>query len=106
MSLYSVIREAGPGFLDGGAAAQPDVADHASFMDGLADAGLVLLAGLLARTETGRLRALLIVSAAGEDEIRQLLDDDPWVRIHRQRLNGRACRGRAFTRCVTRVQHC
>jgi uncharacterized protein YciI len=83
MSLYSVIREAGPGFLDGGTAAQPDVADHAAFMNGLAEQGLVLLAGPLAGTETGRIRALLIMNAAGEDEIRHRLDDDPWVRTDR-----------------------
>jgi hypothetical protein len=83
MSLYSVIREAGPGFLDGGIAAQPDVADHAAFMNGLAEQGLILFAGPLAGTETGRLRALLIISADGEDEIRHRLDDDPWVRTDR-----------------------
>ncbi len=83
MSLYSVIREAGPGFLDGGIAAQPDVAEHAAFMNGLAEEGLVLLAGPLAGTEAGRLRALLIMSAAGEDAIRRCLDDDPWVRANR-----------------------
>jgi hypothetical protein len=27
-------------------------------------------------------------------------------RVMIQRLNGRACRGRAFTRCVTRAQRC
>jgi uncharacterized protein YciI len=75
MSLYSVIRETGPGFLDGGIAAQPDVADHAAFMNGLAEEGLILFAGPLAGTETGRLRALLIISADGEDEIRHRLDD-------------------------------
>jgi uncharacterized protein YciI len=83
MSLYSVIREAGPGFIGGGSAAQPDVADHARFMNGLADDGLILFAGPLAGTETGRLRALLIMSADGEDEIRRRLHDDPWVRTDR-----------------------
>ena len=83
MSLYSVIREAGPGFLDGGIAAQPDVADHAAFMNGLAEQGLILFGGPLAGTETGHLRALLIVSADGEDEIRHRLNDDPWVRMER-----------------------
>lgn len=83
MSLYCVIREAGPGFLDGGIAAQPDVADHAAFMNGLAEQGLILFAGPLAGTETGRLRALLIMSTDGEDEIRRRLDDDPWVRTDR-----------------------
>ena len=83
MSLYSVIREAGPGFIDGGIAAQPDVADHAAFMNGLAEEGTILFAGPLAGTETGRLRALLIMSADGEDEIRRRLHDDPWVRTER-----------------------
>ena len=83
MSLYSVIREAGPGFLGGGIAAQPDVADHAAFMSALAEEGLVLFAGPLAGTETGRLRALLIMSADGEDEIRRRLHDDPWARTDR-----------------------
>ena len=83
MSLYSVIRDAGPGFIAGGIAAQPDVADHAAFMNGLAEEGSVLFAGPLAGTETGRLRALLIMSADGEDEIRRRLHDDPWVRTDR-----------------------
>jgi uncharacterized protein YciI len=79
MSLYCVIREAGPGFLDGGIAGQPDVADHVAFMNALADEGRVLVAGPLAGTEAGRLRAMLIMSAEDEDEIRSCLDDDPWV---------------------------
>ena len=83
MSLYSVIREAGPGFLSGGIAAQPDVADHAAFMNALASEGIVLFAGPLAGTETGRLRALLIISADNEDEIRRRLDYDPWARTDR-----------------------
>ena len=83
MSLYAVIREAGPGFLDGGIAAQPDVSEHAAFMNALAEEGVVLFAGPLAGTEISRLRALLIMSADGEDEIRHRLDDDPWVRTDR-----------------------
>jgi uncharacterized protein YciI len=83
MSLYTVIREAGPGFLDGGLAAQPDLADHAAFMNGRAEEGLLLCAGPLAGTETGRLRALLIINADSEDEIRHRLDHDPWVRTDR-----------------------
>lgn len=83
MSLFSVTREAGPGFLAGGIAAQPDVADHAAFMNGLADEGLILFAGPLAGTETGRLRVLLIMSTDDEDDIRHRLHDDPWVRTDR-----------------------
>jgi hypothetical protein len=76
MSYYAVIREAGPGWIDGGIAAQPDVADHAAFMNNLADEGLVLFAGPLAGTETARLRALLIMEANTEGEIRERLADD------------------------------
>jgi hypothetical protein len=57
MSCFAVIREAGPGWNDGGIAGQPDVNDHAGFMNALADEGFVLFAGPLAGTESGRLRA-------------------------------------------------
>jgi uncharacterized protein YciI len=83
MSCYAVIREAGPGWIEGGIEAQPDVADHAAFMSCLADKGFVLVAGPLAGTESGRLRVLLIVDAGDDDEIRSRLADDPWVRADR-----------------------
>ena len=83
MSYYAVIREAGPGWIDGGIAAQPDVADHAAFMNDLADEGLVVFAGPLAGTEAARLRALLIMEANTEAEIRERLADDPWVQTDR-----------------------
>lgn len=79
MSYFAVTREAGPAWSDGGIAAQPGVADHAAFMDGLADAGFVLAAGPLDGTEQGQLRALLIVAAADEAEIHARLAGDPWV---------------------------
>ena len=63
MSAYAVIREAGPGWTDGGIADQPAVADHAAFMNTLANQGILLFAGPLAGSESGRLRALLIVDA-------------------------------------------
>jgi uncharacterized protein YciI len=83
MSHYAVIREAGPAWLAGGIAAQPDVGDHAAFMNRLADTGFLLFAGPLAGTENGRVRVLLVVDADGEDEIRRRLADDPWVRADR-----------------------
>jgi uncharacterized protein YciI len=52
-------------------------------MNGLAEEGLLLCAGPLAGTETRRLRALLIINADNEDEIRHRLDHDPWVRTDR-----------------------
>ena len=66
MSYSAVIREAGPGWNEGGIAAQPDVADHAAFMNDLADKGFVLFAGPLAGSENARLRALLIVDTDSE----------------------------------------
>lgn len=86
MSYYAVIREAGPGWSDGGIGDQPEVADHAAFMNGLADQGVVLFAGPLAGTENGRLRVLLIMDADSESEIRDRLAEDPWVRTERLQI--------------------
>ena len=83
MSYYAVIREAGPGWNEGGIAAQPDVADHAAFVNDLADKGFVLFAGPLAGSGNARLRALLIVDTDSENAIREGLADDPWARTNR-----------------------
>jgi hypothetical protein len=45
MSTYAVIREAGPGWTDGGIFDQPAVDEHAGFMNALADEGFLLFAG-------------------------------------------------------------
>jgi uncharacterized protein YciI len=79
MSLFAVIREAGPAWRPGGITEQPAVAEHGAFMDALATDGFVLFGGPLADTEEGRVRALLVVRAAGEDEIYERLAHDPWV---------------------------
>jgi uncharacterized protein YciI len=50
--------------------------DHASFMDGLVDAGFIVLGGPL---EGGR-DTLHIVAAESEDAIRERLAADPWAR--------------------------
>lgn len=84
MSLYAVLREAGPGWTEGkGAFEQPGVNDHSAFMNALSDAGFVLFAGPLAGSEHGRIRALLIADASNEAEIDRRLADDPWVRTAR-----------------------
>jgi uncharacterized protein len=81
MSLFAVHREAGPAWMEGkGAFDQPGVADHAAFMNDLADDGLILAAGPLAGSETGRIQVLLIAYADHEVEIAQRLADDPWER--------------------------
>ena len=79
MSYFAVVREAGPAWSPGGIFDQPAVDEHAAFMSALAHEGLVLLAGPLAWTEAGRVRALLVVEAGGEEEIRRRLAADPWA---------------------------
>jgi uncharacterized protein YciI len=79
MTHFAVIREAGPGWTDGGITAQPAVSDHAAFMNTLAEEGFVLFGGPLAGSENGRIRALLIVDAGSEAEIDRRLAHDPWA---------------------------
>lgn len=80
MSLFAIIREAGPGWADGGAFDQVGVNDHAGFMNDLADDGFVLYAGPLAGSDAGRIRALVIVDSTDEADIRRRLADDPWAK--------------------------
>jgi uncharacterized protein YciI len=49
--------------------------EHARFMDGLVDAGFVLLGGPL----EGDRETLHIVEAESEDAIRERLAEDPWA---------------------------
>jgi uncharacterized protein YciI len=79
VSAFIVIREAGPAWQEGGIADQPALSDHATFMNTLADRHVVLAAGPLAGTELGRIRALLIINAEDEANIRRHLADDPWA---------------------------
>ena len=79
MSYFAITRSAGPAWAEGGIAAQSGVGDHAAFMNGLADDGFVLVAGPLAGSESGRLRALVIVNADSDAEIRARLANDPWT---------------------------
>jgi hypothetical protein len=52
--------------------------EHASFMDGLEDAGFILLGGPLADEH----RVVHAVAAESEGEIRATLSRDPWSRSH------------------------
>lgn len=49
--------------------------EHAAFMDGLVDDGLVLLGGPIGNGD----RAMLVVDAADEHEIEARLGGDPWA---------------------------
>ena len=79
MSLFAVIREAGPAWQAGGIIQQPSVTEHAAFMNTLADQRFVLFGGPLAGAEQGHVRVLLIVDAVGEAAIHRRLADDPWA---------------------------
>jgi uncharacterized protein YciI len=57
---------------------QSDWPAHASFMDGLVDAGFVVLGGPLADER----RAVLVVEAESEDAVRATLARDPWSESH------------------------
>jgi uncharacterized protein YciI len=51
---------------------------HAEFMDGLVEAGFIVLGGPLA----DEYRVVHVVEAASEDEIRATLARDPWSETH------------------------
>ena len=51
--------------------------EHAAFVDGLAQEGLIVLAGPVGDTGFGP--ALLVFEADSEGEIRNRLADDPWM---------------------------
>jgi uncharacterized protein YciI len=57
---------------------QSDWDAHASFMDGLAEAGFIVLGGPLADEH----RVVHVVEAESEDEIRATLGRDPWSESH------------------------
>ena len=52
--------------------------EHAAFMDGLVDAGFIVLGGPLADEQ----RVVLAIEAASEDEVRATLARDPWHESH------------------------
>ncbi|MFO7280517.1 MAG: hypothetical protein C0P77_008960 [Thermoanaerobacterales bacterium] len=52
--------------------------EHAAFMDGLVEAGFVVLGGPLADEH----RVVLAVEAGSEDEVRATLARDPWHGSH------------------------
>jgi uncharacterized protein YciI len=59
---------------------QSDWAAHAAFMDGLVDAGFIVLGGPLSDEH----RVVHAVEAESADEIRATLARDPWSETHLQ----------------------
>ena len=77
MPTYAVTRVRGPNWDDTRELREQDGWDgHATFMDGLADAGVVRLGGPVGE---GDRRFLLIVEAESPAAVERLLADDPWV---------------------------
>jgi uncharacterized protein YciI len=59
---------------------QSDWPAHAAFMDGLVDAGFIVLGGPLADEH----RVVHVVEAESEEDVRAMLARDPWSETHLQ----------------------
>ena len=79
MAFFVVLRRAGPGWDPSLPLEQQSGWDeHAAFMDGLVDAGVVVLGGPLADER----RVVLAVEADSEASVRSTLARDPWSGTH------------------------
>ncbi len=79
MPFYVVLRRIGPQWDPSRPLEeQSDWPAHASFMDGLVDAGFVVLGGPLADER----RVVLVLEAESEDAVRTTLARDPWSGTH------------------------
>lgn len=78
--LFAVISEHGPGWDASRPLREQEGWDeHATFMDALDDEGFIVLGGPLGDARGVMVdRALLIVDAGSEDEVRTRLGADPW----------------------------
>jgi uncharacterized protein YciI len=77
--FYVVLRRSGPEWDPSRALEeQSGWPAHAAFMDGLVDAGVVVLGGPLADGH----RVVLAVEAESEDAVRATLGRDPWSGTH------------------------
>jgi uncharacterized protein len=76
MPNFAVTLVHGPGWDDARPIRSQDDWDaHAAFMDGLVNSGFIILGGPLGAGD----RTLHAVQAAGEDEIKARLAEDPWA---------------------------
>ena len=79
MAFFVVLRRAGPEYDPARPVeAQSGWDEHAAFMDGLVDAGFVVLGGPLADEH----RVVLAVEADSEATVRTTLGRDPWSGSH------------------------
>ena len=78
MAFFVVINEQGPGWDPKRVMReQQGWTDHATFMDTLETEQFVVLGGPL---KYSKHRAMLIVNASSEQELRNRLAEDPWMR--------------------------
>lgn len=74
-TFFAVVREPGPAWDRGRPRAEQEAwAEHAAFMNALAEAGFVVLGGPLGDGS----RNLLIVDAVSTHEVDSRLAEDPW----------------------------
>ena len=74
MATFVVLRERGPAWdWNRDMRAQDGWDEHAAFMEALADDGFIVAGGMLADD-----RALHVVEAASEEEVRRRFVEDPW----------------------------
>ena len=80
MAMFLVLRSrSGPKWKRGAPLEEQDGwLEHAAFMDGLTDAGFVVLAGPLADEH----RVALAIEAESVEAVRATLDRDPWTGSH------------------------
>ena len=77
MAYYVVINEQGPGWDPKRVMREQNGwTDHAKFMDALESAHFVVLGGPL---KYSKHRAMLVVNASDEQELRKKLAEDPWM---------------------------
>jgi hypothetical protein len=84
LRYFVVLREPGPAWDRARPMRDQDDWDaHAEFMDGLAEAGFIVLGGPLGYDG---LRFMHVVDAASAEEAAQRFDRDPWTPIDRLRI--------------------
>ncbi len=77
--FHVVVRRSGPEWKAGASLEQQaGWEDHARFMDGLVDAGFIVLGGPLADED----RVIHAVEAESEAAVRETLARDPWSETH------------------------
>ena len=80
MGLWVVrLRRGGPWDWSRGMRQQDGWDEHAAFMEGLVEAGFLLLGGPLGAPPEGETDTLHVVSAESEEALRALFAEDPWA---------------------------